>query len=150
MRIFLLAVGAIKKKEIRKLIDEYTLWLKPYLPFTTVEVQASRPARGRDCREEEGARISSFLTGKKMRLIALDESGVNVSSHRFSEMLENPGCDLCFVIGGPEGLSDKIKSRADQLMSLSRMTFTSDMARLVFTEQIFRAVKIARGEPYHR
>ena len=87
------------------------------------------------------------------RVVLLDERGVELSSRDFSERLSkrmNQGLRrLVFIIGGPYGFSDEVYTRADSLLSLSKMTFTHEMVRLFFVEQVYRAMTILAGEPYH-
>lgn len=87
------------------------------------------------------------------RLALLDERGVEMTSRQFSEMLERRaqtvGKRLVFAVGGPYGFSEEVYARADEKLSLSKMTFPHELVRLFFVEQLYRAQTISRGEPYH-
>ncbi len=103
-------------------------------------------------KQKEGAGImASLQPGDHVCL--LDERGIEMTSREFATMIDrrmNQGLKrLVFVIGGPYGFSQGVYSRADSKMSLSRMTFTHEMVRLFFVEQVYRAMTILRGEPYH-
>jgi len=103
-------------------------------------------------KQKEGAGImASLQPGDHVCL--LDERGIEMTSREFATMIDrrmNQGLKrLVFVIGGPYGFSQEVYSRADSKMSLSRMTFTHEMVRLFFVEQVYRAMTILRGEPYH-
>ena len=86
-------------------------------------------------------------------VVLLDERGKELTSREFSAMIERRMVQglkrLVFIIGGPYGFSQEVYARADEKLSLSRMTFTHEMVRLFFTEQLYRAMTIMRGEPYH-
>lgn len=85
-------------------------------------------------------------------MVLLDEHGTEYRSMEFAKWIEkrrNGGRDLVFVIGGPYGFSPDVYNRADALISLSRMTFSHQMVRLIFVEQLYRACTIIKGEPYH-
>jgi 23S rRNA (pseudouridine1915-N3)-methyltransferase len=103
-------------------------------------------------KEEEGKRILKEIQPNQ-ELILLDERGKIFSSIEFSEYITNHfnynQRDLIFLIGGPYGFSDKVYERANSKMSLSKMTFSHQMVRMIFLEQLYRAATIIKGEPYH-
>jgi 23S rRNA (pseudouridine1915-N3)-methyltransferase len=153
MRITILAVGKLREKALLGLIAEYEKRLPPGMKIEWVESPA---AKGEGKSAEIMAREAQTLRGRipaRARKIALSEKGKEMSSLEFSAWLgrhRNEGRDLCFLIGGPEGLDPALVKEADEVISLSRLTFPHDLVRLILAEQIYRAVSILRGEPYHR
>ena len=146
MKITLIVVGKLKEKF---LVDGVAEYLKRLKKFATVEVREIP-----ECRtvEEEGQKILSQVPQNSW-LCVLDVSGAELSSEDFakkiSELTLNGISNLTFVIGGAFGLSEELRRAATFRLSLSKMTFTHQMARLVLAEQIYRAFKINRNEPYH-
>ena len=146
MKINLIVVGKLKEKF---LVDGVAEYLKRLKKFATVEVREIP-----ECRtvEEEGQKILSQVPQNSW-LCVLDVSGAELSSEDFakkiSELTLNGISNLTFVIGGAFGLSEELRRAATFRLSLSKMTFTHQMARLVLAEQIYRAFKINRNEPYH-
>ncbi|MDD2715459.1 MAG: 23S rRNA (pseudouridine(1915)-N(3))-methyltransferase RlmH [Candidatus Wallbacteria bacterium] len=152
MKIQILAVGSVKSGEIRSLIFEYLKRLKPYQDVQITELKEGIPRKGSSAKKEDEEKILSHLKGRPA-LIALSEEGKAVGSLDLALLIKRhseAGTDICFIIGGTEGLSDTIKKSALFCLSLSDLTFTREMARLILVEQLYRAVKINRGEPYHR
>ena len=146
MKINLIVVGKLKEKFLVDGVAEYFKRLKK---FSTVEVREIT-----ECRtvEEEGQKILS-LVPQGSWLCVLDVSGVALTSEDFAKKIAALSLggvsNLTFVIGGAFGLSDELKRAASFRLSLSEMTFTHQMARLILVEQIYRAFKINRHEPYH-
>jgi len=146
MKINLIVVGKLKEKF---LVDGVAEYLKRLKKFATVEVREIP-----ECRtvEEEGQKILS-LAGQNSWLCVLDVSGAALTSEEFakkiSELNLNGTSNLTFAIGGAFGLSEELRRAAAFRLSLSKMTLTHQMARLILTEQIYRAFKINRNEPYH-
>ena len=146
MKINLIVVGKLKEKF---LVDGVAEYLKRLKKFATVEVREIP-----ECRtvEEEGQKILS-LVPKDSWLCVLDVSGVELTSEDFAKKIAaltlGGVSNLTFAIGGAFGLSEELKSAASFRLSLSKMTLTHQMARLVLVEQIYRAFKINRNEPYH-
>ena len=146
MRINLIVIGKLKEKFLVDGVAEYIRRLKK---FTTIEIREIA-----ECRtvEEEGQKILS-LVPKDSWLCVLDVSGVALSSEDFAKKIATLNLsgvnNLTFAIGGAFGLSEELKSAASFRLSLSKMTLTHQMARLVLVEQIYRAFKINRNEPYH-
>ena len=105
-----------------------------------------------DQKKQEASKIESLID-KQSRLILLDENGKTFSSRSFASFIKNEGLqgnsNLTFVIGGPYGFSEELKIKSHLQMSLSQMTFTHQMVRLIFSEQLYRAFSILKGEPYH-
>lgn len=144
MSLKIIAVGKIKRAELRALCDEYLKRLSRYGGAEIIEIKDSDA-------ETEAGNMLGKLANFKGRIYALAEEGKTATSREFSKMIES---DLlrggsAFVIGGPYGLSDKIKEKADVLLSLSPMTFTHEFARAILLEQIYRAKTISANTGYH-
>lgn len=146
MKITLVVVGKLKEKF---LVDGVAEYLKRLQKFARVEVREVPECRTLD---EEGQRILS-LVPQNSWLCVLDVCGVELTSEDFAKKISALTLDgmsnLTFAIGGAFGLSDELRRVADFRLSLSQMTLTHQMARLVLVEQIYRAFKINRHEPYH-
>ena len=154
MRITLVAVGKLKERWWRDAADEYLKRLRPYATVTMIEVPDRDVTRDeRRAVAEEGAAILRALADSS-HVIALDVAGKQAGSAGFSDDLQKHALDgrsdLTFVIGGAAGLAGEVLDRADARMSLGPMTLPHQLARVVLLEQLYRAFKIARGEPYHR
>ncbi|MBQ3726354.1 MAG: 23S rRNA (pseudouridine(1915)-N(3))-methyltransferase RlmH [Selenomonadaceae bacterium] len=146
MKINLIVVGKLKEKFLVDGVAEYFKRLKKFSRLEVREVPECRTV------EEEGQKILS-LVPKDSWLCVLDVSGAELSSEDFAKKIAalnlSGVSNLTFAIGGAFGLSDELRRAASFRLSLSRMTLTHQMARLVLVEQIYRAFKINRGEPYH-
>lgn len=154
MRITLLVVGKTTDARLQTLIDDYQQRLGHYVPFELTVIPDLRNAKSlteAQIKEQEGAEIIKRLT-PAMDVILLDEHGAERRSIEYAEWLQKKmgsGRDMTFVIGGPYGFSEAVYQRADGQMSLSRMTFSHQMVRLFFVEQLYRVMTILRHEPYH-
>lgn len=153
MKITVIAVGKTSTPEISRLIDGYLRRIGHYIGFELVELPDARGCRDSESQKRaEGDAILKRLTAADT-VVLLDERGREMTSVEFARFLEgrmNAGIKrLVFIIGGPYGFSQEAYSRADRLLGLSQMTFTHEMVRLFFTEQVYRAMTILRGEPYH-
>jgi len=155
MTIKLLAVGKTDDKDLQKLIDQYVKRLKHYCKFKIEIIPDIKKSKKMDenlQKQKEGELILAKTQASDI-LVLLDENGKNFSSVGFSTWLQkqmNTSMkQLIFVIGGPYGFSDEVYQRANQKISLSKMTFSHQMVRLFFTEQIYRAFTILKNEPYH-
>ena len=146
MKINLVTVGKLKEKFLVEGVNEY---LKQIKIFSRVDVKEISECRTVD---EEGKKLLAQVPRDSF-LIVLDVAGNEFSSEelaeKISELTLRGVADITFLIGGAFGLSDEVRRAADLRLSLSRMTFTHQMARLIIVEQIYRAFKINRGEPYH-
>lgn len=155
MKILLLAIGKTDSKALDELIQTYAKRIPHYLPYemkVLPDVRRSGKTSQDEQRTAEGRAILSELqTGD--RLVLLDERGKAYTSVEFAQYLERrmlaSDKRLVFVIGGPYGFAPEVYARADEQLTLSRMTFSHQMVRLFITEQIYRAMTILRGEPYH-
>ncbi|MDE7465249.1 MAG: 23S rRNA (pseudouridine(1915)-N(3))-methyltransferase RlmH [Muribaculaceae bacterium] len=151
----LLTVG---KSTIRFVIDgieEYTKRLKHYLPYRITplpDIRRGGSLTEAQQKEAEGELILSRLQPSDY-VVLLDERGREYSSMEFAGFMEKQMVAgrrrVVFVVGGPYGFSEAVYRRADSKLSLSKMTFNHEMVRLFFTEQLYRAMTILRGEPYH-
>lgn len=138
-----------------QLIDDYVNRLKFYISFTLEVIPDIKNAK--NLSEDNQKKLEGDEILKRINpgdeLILLDENGKSFTSEGFSELLQkkmNSGLkNLIFVIGGPYGFSDAVYARATSKISLSKMTFSHQMIRLFFVEQIYRAFTILRNEPYH-
>jgi len=159
MQVHIIAVGKIKEKYLQLGILEYEKRLRPYVKLHIVELaDEKRPASASSsieaaAIEKEGERICAAIPGGSF-VISLDIRGVNWSSEELADAFrewELAGkSQVAFVIGGDLGFSPAVLSRSDLRLSLSKMTFTHPMARLLLLEQVYRAFRILRGEPYHK
>ena len=155
MNLLLLTIGKTKAVFIKDGIDEYLRRLRRYVPYEIIELPDVKNA-GRLSKEEqkdaEGQQILAYLQSSD-HVVLLDERGRQHSSMEFATRLEAIMASgkkrLVMVIGGPYGFSRPVYDRANELLSLSKMTFNHEMVRLFITEQTYRAMTILRGEPYH-
>lgn len=154
MKITLLVVGKTTDQRLQTLIDDYQQRLKHYIPFEMVVIPDLRNAKAltqAQIKEQEGIEILRRIT-PAMDVILLDEHGREYRSIEYAEWIQkkmSAGRDITFIVGGPYGFSAAVYERANGKISLSKMTFSHQMIRLFFTEQIYRAMTILRGEPYH-
>lgn len=154
MKTELVLVGKTNDKHFQAGIDDYTSRIGHYMPFTITvipELKNTKALTEQQQKEREGDLILQKVS-QSDKLVLLDEHGKEFRSVEFASWLERQqqqGRKLVFVIGGPYGFSDAVYKRADEKVSLSKMTFSHQMVRLVFTEQIYRACTIIKGEPYH-
>ena len=154
MRICLLTVGKTEAGWVREGLETYSSRLSRYVPFSVNEIPELKNASSlskAQVKEKEGELILSRVTAKDT-VILLDEKGKEYSSSEFAKEVEkliSGGKNIVFVIGGAFGFSDAVYARSDGKVSLSRMTFTHQMVRAIFVEQLYRAFTIIKGEPYH-
>ena len=155
MNIKLLAIGKTDNKALQSLIDDYTKRLSFYIKFDLEiipDIKNVKNISESQQKEKEGELILAKLTSTD-QLILLDEKGTTFSSVGFSDYLQkkmNSGAkNLVFVIGGPYGFSDEVYQKAQGKISLSLMTFSHQMVRLFFIEQLYRGFTILKNEPYH-
>ena len=154
MRICLLTVGKTEAGWVREGLETYSSRLSRYVPFSVNEIPELKNASSlskAQVKEKEGELILSRVTAKDT-VILLDAKGKEYSSSEFAKEVEkliSGGKNIVFVIGGAFGFSDAVYARSDGKVSLSRMTFTHQMVRAIFVEQLYRAFTIIKGEPYH-
>ena len=155
MNIKLLTIGKTDNKALQSLIDDYSKRLSFYIKFDLEiipDIKNVKNLSESQQKEKEGELILAKLTSTD-QLILLDEKGTTFSSVDFSDYLQkkmNSGAkNLVFVIGGPYGFSDEVYQKAQGKISLSLMTFSHQMVRLFFIEQLYRGFTILKNEPYH-
>ena len=154
MKTVLLLVGKTQNKIFRSGIDDYVSRIGHYMPFnvTTVpELKNTKSLSEDQQKQKEGELILKEIQPSDT-VVLLDEHGKELRSVDFAGWLRQKHHTvrrLVFVIGGPYGFSPDIYARADDSVSLSRMTFSHQMVRLIFAEQLYRACTIIKGEPYH-
>jgi len=155
MNIKLLAIGKTDNKNLQILIDDYSKRLSFYIKFDVEiipDIKNVKNLSETQQKEKEGELILAKISNTD-QLILLDENGKAFSSMSFADELQkkmNAGLKtLVFVIGGPYGFSDAIYNKATAKISLSSMTFSHQMVRLFFIEQLYRGFTILKNEPYH-
>ncbi|MBQ6379167.1 MAG: 23S rRNA (pseudouridine(1915)-N(3))-methyltransferase RlmH [Prevotella sp.] len=154
MKTLLILVGKTTDKHFQTGISDYVERISHYMPFELVtipEIKNTKSLTGEQQKTAEGELILKQLQPSDT-VVLLDEHGRELRSIELARWLEqkrNTARRLIFVIGGPYGFSSEVYSRADEALSLSKMTFSHQMVRLIFTEQIYRACTIIKGEPYH-
>ena len=154
MKITLLVVGKTTDTHIELLIQEYQKRLTHYIPFALQiipELKNTKSLTPEQQKQAEGELILRAIT-PNTDLVLLDEHGKEFRSVEFADYVQkrmSSGRDVVFVVGGPYGFSEGVCQRANGKISLSKMTFSHQMVRLFFVEQLYRAMTILRGEPYH-
>ncbi|MUP47105.1 23S rRNA (pseudouridine(1915)-N(3))-methyltransferase RlmH [Gramella sp. BOM4] len=155
MTIKLVCIGKTDKKELEDLINVYSSRLQHYIKFEMEIIPDLKKTKNLDENQQKTKEGELILAGVQNSdfLVLLDENGKQFSSENFSEYIQkrmNTGLKrLIFVIGGPYGFSADVYQRANSKVSLSKMTFSHQMVRLFFTEQLYRAFTILKNEPYH-
>jgi 23S rRNA (pseudouridine1915-N3)-methyltransferase len=155
MKIKLLLTGKSEEGYLKSGIREYESRIKRYVPFEIVEIPAPKNP-GNISHVEQNARESELIRKRFFQgdvIILLDEKGTEMKSTEFASFLNKQflsgNKNLVFVVGGPFGFDPSMKKQASSIISLSRMTFSHQLVRLFFTEQLYRALTIIRGESYH-
>lgn len=155
MKMTLLTVGKTDVQWVRDGLDLYSSRLKHYVPFTVTEIPELKGVSAltqAQIKEKEGKLILASLKPSD-EVWLLDEHGREYRSLEFAsfigERMSRSGRDLVFVIGGAYGFSEEVYARADGKISLSKMTFSHQMVRTIFAEQLYRAFTILKNEPYH-
>lgn len=155
MKITLLTVGKTDRDWVRQGLEIYVSRLKHYIPFSMVEIPELKnvSALSKDqIKSKEGELILKNIRPTD-DLILLDEHGKEYTSVELAKVIQEKisytGKDMVFVIGGAYGFSPEVYSRANSKISLSKMTFSHQMVRAIFAEQLYRAFTIMKGEPYH-
>lgn len=155
MKITLLTIGKTEDKYLSEGIQIYLKRLKHYVPFRILEVPELKNTKNLS-REQQKIKEAELIfknISNTDHVILLDEKGQELSSRQFSEFLNKKMVGgqqhLVFIVGGPYGFSELVYDRSNEKISLSKMTFSHQMIRLFFTEQLYRAYTILKGEPYH-
>lgn len=155
MKITLLTIGKTEDSYIKEGIEKYLKRLKHYISFKIVELPELKNTKSLTI-DQQKAREAELINKNILntdQLILLDEKGKELSSVQFSGFLNKKMLGsvqhLVFIVGGPYGFDPSIQNRADDKISLSKMTFSHQMVRLFFVEQLYRSFTILKGEPYH-
>jgi 23S rRNA (pseudouridine1915-N3)-methyltransferase len=153
MRIRIVAVGRDRSGLYAPAVEEYAGRLVRYVKFEVVEVPEARRHAGTPRAKDEEAEALLARLAPRERVVALDERGEEDTSalfaRRVGRWLER-GRDVALLVGGSDGLAPTVLERADEKLALSRLTLAHRLARLVLVEQLYRAMTILRGEPYHK
>ena len=156
MKIHLILVGKTRESYLREGVEDFLTRLRRYVQVEVKTVRAERLTR-----DDQAARVVTIESERvaasvpsDAHLVVLDRVGKQMTSEALAlwwQELERQGCrKLCFAVGGVLGFSDQLRGQAQTLLSLSKMTFTHEMSRLILLEQLYRACTIMRGEKYHK
>lgn len=155
MNVELIVVGKTDMREVESLVDMYTKRINHYVRFaitTIADVRNTRKMSVAEQRRMEGEAILRQLTDSD-HVALLDEHGAELRSVEFADLMQRRMASgirrLVFVIGGPYGFSEAVYARANSKLSLSKMTFSHQIVRALFVEQLYRAFTILKNEPYH-
>lgn len=155
MKITLLSVGKTEEKYLNQGIDIYLKRLKHYIKLELIEIPELKNTKGLS-QDQQKAKEAELVLKKTVAtdyVVLLDERGQELSSLQFADLLNKRMLastqNLVFIIGGPYGFDDTVYQRANDKLSLSKLTFSHQMVRLFFAEQVYRAFTILKGEPYH-
>ncbi len=141
--IKLLSIGKIKNQHILSMVREYDKRLSRDVRIDHIILKDSD-------QKNECEKILQHIKGSPGQMIALSEDGVGFSSRDLAKYLQETGGVVTFIIGGPNGLNDRVKHKVNRILSLSKMTLTHELAQLILMEQIYRAYSILKGNKYHR
>jgi 23S rRNA (pseudouridine1915-N3)-methyltransferase len=155
MKIILLSVGKTDDPLFSQITEEYRKRIGYYMPFEMQIIPDIRNAKNlseKEQKKQEGEKLLKWLQPADL-VVLLDDKGKQYSSVEFAGYVEKKSISgakrLVFVVGGAYGFSQEVRERANEMVSLSKMTFTHQMVRLVFAEQLYRAMTILHNEPYH-
>lgn len=142
MNIKIIVVGKIKEKIFQERIYEYIKWIRQDARIEIIFLKDSNT-------KKLDQKLSSYISSK-IHTICVSEEGSQFSSKQFSKLIFETTRNLIFFIGGPDGHPEIVRKETNSILSLSKMTLPHEMALLVLTEQIFRAISIQKGSKYHR
>jgi 23S rRNA (pseudouridine1915-N3)-methyltransferase len=155
MKITLLIVGKTEDAYLKEGIDKYLKRLKHYVKIDIAEIGELKNTKALTQEQQKAKEAELILKRLSIldHVILLDEKGLELSSPQFAVYIDKKAIgsvtNLVFIVGGPYGFDKAIYQRANDKLSLSRMTFSHQMVRLFFVEQLYRAFTIIKGEPYH-
>lgn len=153
MKASVLVTGRCRDKALLSIEAEYIKRLKPYLPTQVIELPHGKNAGGEALKLEE-SKLQLAKISDSAKVVALDERGKLLSTAEFADTLskyQDTGTqEVYFIIGGSDGLHQDVRDRADLVLSLSKLTFPHQMVRPILAEQIYRAMTVIAGHPYHR
>lgn len=155
MKITFITVGKTEDAYLKEGIDKYVKRLKHYTKLTIIEIDDLKNTKALT-QEQQKAKEAELILKKLSpadHIILLDEKGTELSSAQFAAYIDKKAVgsvsNLVFIVGGPYGFDPTVQQRGNDKISLSRMTFSHQMVRLFFVEQLYRAFTIIKGEPYH-
>jgi len=154
MQITLIQTGKTKFSYLKEGISDYYKRIQHYINYSEITIPDLKNVKNlsvAEIKKKEGEQALKLID-RSAFLILLDERGKQSSSEEFAEFIRkkmNSGKDIVLLIGGAYGFSDDLYARANDKISLSKMTFSHQIIRLIFAEQLYRALTIIRGEPYH-
>ncbi|WP_183580775.1 23S rRNA (pseudouridine(1915)-N(3))-methyltransferase RlmH [Mucilaginibacter sp. X5P1] len=155
MKITFLTVGKTEDAYLKDGIEKYVKRLKHYTRLEIIELPELKNTKALTPEQQKAKEAEMILkkTGVTDHVILLDENGMELTSKQFAGYINkkavSSGVNLIFIVGGPYGFDEQVYQRANDKLSLSLMTFSHQMVRLFFTEQLYRAFTIIKGEPYH-
>ena len=156
MNIKVIAVGKIREQAYKLAIDEFTKRLGPYCSFSVVEIPAQSikdDALAEKYMEEEAQKILAVIKPNSF-VITMEIEGKLLSSEDFAQKINDISKagvnEICFIIGGANGIAQSLRAKSNFKLSFSKMTFPHQLARVILLEQIYRAMKILAKEPYHK
>ena len=142
--IRIICVGKLKTN-LKEASEEYLKRIRSFTKIEIIEINEYKSSNIKESLKKEGKRI---LEKAGQKFTALDEKGKQLTSEEFSNIVKEPS--LTFVIGGHVGLDEEVKSKAEKLLSISKMTLPHQLTRVIFLEQIYRAFTILKKQPYHK
>lgn len=155
MKTILLSIGKTDDPLFSQIIEEYRKRINHYVSFEMQiipDIKSTKKFSEKEQKKQEGEKLLKWFQPSDY-IVLLDDKGTQYSSMEFAGYMEKKSYSaskrLVFVIGGPYGFSGEVRERSNETISLSRMTFTHQMVRLVFAEQLYRAMTILHNEPYH-
>ena len=153
MKIKCVAIGKTKNQELINIIKSYIDKIEHYINFEFIIINDIKSAKNKKFQKNKEAELILSKIDKNKHVIVLDEKGKEYNSISFSNFIQHhmnsSKKEIIFIIGGAYGLSEKILERANQKVSLSKMTFSHQMVRIIFLEQLDRSFSILKNEPYH-
>lgn len=156
MNIKVIAVGKIREQGFKLAVDEFTKRLSPYCSFSVVEIPAQAikdDALAEKYMEEEAQKILAVIKPNSF-VITMEIEGKILSSEDFANKIDEISKEgineICFIIGGANGIAQSLRAKSNFKLSFSKMTFPHQLARVMLLEQIYRAMKILAKEPYHK
>lgn len=154
MKIKLVFLGKTKEKYLAAGINDYLARLKRYVSVEIVTLKERRKGQNDHLNISDEGRLLLDNCGDNPFLVVMDSNGTELNSEQFSKKLsqweDNSIRNVVFLIGGHLGLSDEVKAKADVMLSLSKLTFTHEMARFILIEQLYRGFSIKHGSRYHK
>ena len=153
MKIKCIVIGKTKNKDFVSVIKSYLNKINHYINFEFTSIEGSQSVKNKTVQKNKEAELVLKKIDNNQHLIVLDENGREHTSVSFSNFIQHhmnsSKKEIIFLIGGAYGFSDKILKRANEKVSLSKMTFSHQMVRIIFLEQLYRSLTIFKNEPYH-